>query len=375
MTISSRRDRWSGTASPPLASGGGYLVALSNLALSYDKGWGVPRNPVTAYIWYSIAARWQDPDRRGKAAIERDRLAKEISLGQLADVQRAAQNWKPGMRGYLGVQVVDLTPDEGRGHCHGDKVRSDGRAGYGRGMATLPFPYRRHRFPPGIIQHAIWLYLRFTLSYRDVQELLAERGLDVSYETVRRWVLKFGPIVACRLRQRRPRPSDRWHLDEMVVRIAGRRMYLWRAVDHEGEILNMLVQRHRDKRAALRLMRKLLKKQGLAPKLLVTDKLGSYRAAFRQLRLACPHEQGLRKNNRVENSHQSRAPARAQNATVQVGRVCAALPQHPCRRPQHVQFSTRPHLPIDAADLPSGSEGGLGGGRRHCMIRMAPRPL
>jgi transposase-like protein len=170
-------------------------------------------------------------------------------------------------------------------------------------MATVSF--RRHRFPPGIIQHAIWLYLRFTLSYRDVEELLAERGLDVSYETVRRWVLKFGPIVACRLRGRRPRPSDRWHLDEMVVRIAGKRMYLWRAVDHEGEILDMLVQRHRDKRAALRLMRKLLKKHGFAPKLLVTDQLGSYRAAFRQLRLACPHEQGLRKNNRVENSHQA----------------------------------------------------------------------
>jgi transposase-like protein len=112
--------------------------------------------------------------------------------------------------------------------------------------------YRRHRFPPSIIQHAIWLYLRFTLSYRDVEDLLAKRGLDISHETVR-------------LRQRRPRPSDRWHLDEMVVRIAGRRMYLWRAVDHWGEILDMLVQRRRDKCAALRLMRKLLKKQGFAP--------------------------------------------------------------------------------------------------------------
>src|SRR5437879_12367846 len=91
-----------------------------------------------------------------------------------------------------------------------------------------PLCYRRHRFPPEIIQHAIWLYLRFTLSYRDVEELLAERGLDISYETVRRWVLKFGPAIARRLRQRRPRPSDRWHLDEMVVRIAGKRMYLWR---------------------------------------------------------------------------------------------------------------------------------------------------
>src|SRR5580693_4279733 len=167
-----------------------------------------------------------------------------------------------------------------------------------------PLCYRRHRFPPEIIQHAIWLYLRFTLSYRDVEELLAERGLDISYETVRRWVLKFGPLIARRLRQRRPQPSKRWHLDEMVVRIASRRMYLWRAVDDEGEILDMLVQRRRDTRAALRLMRKLLKKQGFAPKLLVTDKLRSYSSAFRHLRLTCPHQQGLRKNNRAENSHQ-----------------------------------------------------------------------
>jgi len=169
-------------------------------------------------------------------------------------------------------------------------------------MALLS--YRRHRFPPPIIQHAIWLYLRFTLSYRDVEDLLAERGLDLSYETVRRWVLKFGPLIARRLRRGRPRPSDRWHLDEMVVRIAGKRMYLWRAVDHEGEVLDMLVQRCRDGRAALRLMRKLLKKQGFAPKLLVTDKLRSYASAFRRLGLSCLHEQGLRMNNRAENSHQ-----------------------------------------------------------------------
>ena len=136
-----------------------------------------------------------------------------------------------------------------------------------------------------------------------MEELLAERGLDVSYETVRRSVPKFGPLIARKLRQGRPRPSARWHLDEMVVRIAGKRMYLWRAVDHEGEILDMLVQRRRDTQAALRLIRKLLKKLGFAPKLLVTDKLGSYGSAFRQLRLTCPHDQGLRKN-RAENSHQ-----------------------------------------------------------------------
>src|SRR5215469_7790502 len=167
-------------------------------------------------------------------------------------------------------------------------------------MAQLT--YRRHRFPPEIIQHAIWLYLRFTLSYRDVEELLAERGLEISYETVRRWVMKFGPTIARRLRQRRPRPSDRWHLDEMVARIAGERMYLWRAVDDEGEVLDMLVQRRRDTRSALRLMRKLLKKQGFVPKILITDKLRSYAAAFRRLRLTCRHEQGLRRNNRAENS-------------------------------------------------------------------------
>src|SRR6516162_502228 len=163
-----------------------------------------------------------------------------------------------------------------------------------------PLCYRRHRFPPEIIQHAIWLYVRFTLSYRDVEELLAERGLDISYETVRRWMLKFGPTIARRLRQRRPRPSDRWHLDEMVIRIAGARMYLWRAVDQEGEVLDILVQRRRDTRAALRLMRKLLKKKGFPTKLQVTDKLRSSASAFRELGLSCPHEQKTSRNTRAE---------------------------------------------------------------------------
>ena len=163
-----------------------------------------------------------------------------------------------------------------------------------------PISYRRHRFPPVVIQHAVWLYLRFTLSYRDVEELLAERGLDLSYESVRSWVLKFGPAIA----RCRPRPSDRWHLDEMVIRIAGQHMYLWRAVDHEGEVLEILVQRRRDRSAAVRLMRKLLRKQGFAPTRVTTDKLRSYSAAFRHLGFSCHHEQGLRQNNRAENSHQ-----------------------------------------------------------------------
>src|SRR6202048_4283458 len=155
--------------------------------------------------------------------------------------------------------------------------------------------YRRYRFPPPIIQHAMWLYLRFTLSYRDVEDLLAERGLEVSYETVRRWVLKFGSAFARRLRRCRPRPSDRWYLDEMVVRIAGKRMYLWRAVDHEGEVLEMLVQRRRDRSAAVKLMRKLLRKQGFAPTRVTTDKLRSYGSASRHLRLTCHHEQACEK--------------------------------------------------------------------------------
>jgi len=138
----------------------------------------------------------------------------------------------------------------------------------------------------------------------------------------------------------------------MVVRIAGERMYLWRAVDHEGEVLDMLVQRRRDSRAALRLMRKLLRKQGFAPKLLVTDKLRSYASAFRCLRLTCPHEQGLRKNNRAENSHQ---PVRRRERKMQRFKsapICSALPQHACRRSQHLQPSTPSRLAIDAADLP-----------------------
>jgi transposase-like protein len=168
----------------------------------------------------------------------------------------------------------------------------------------MTISFARHQFPPAIIRHAVWLYVRFTLSYRDVEDLLAERGLDISYETVRRWVLKFGPLFARELRRRRPRPTTRWHLDEMAVMIAGRRFWLWRAVDDEGEVLDLLVQRRRDKTAAVKLMRKLLKKQGFAPDVLVTDKLRSYGAAKGEIGLSSRHERGLRKNNRAENSHQ-----------------------------------------------------------------------
>jgi len=196
----------------------------------------------------------------------------------------------------------------------------------------VPISYRRHRFPPVVIQHAIWLYLRFTLSYRDVEDLLAERGLDISYESVRSWVLKFGPAIARALRRCRPRPSDRWHLDEMVVRIAGKHMYLWRAVDHEGEVLEILVQRRRDKRAAVKLMRKLLRKQGFAPKKVTTDKLRSYGAAFRHLALSCHHEQACAKQSGREFSS-SGAPARAQDAALQSTGFGATFSERARRRP------------------------------------------
>jgi putative transposase len=167
-----------------------------------------------------------------------------------------------------------------------------------------PISYTHHRFPPDVIRHAVWLYLRFTLSYRDVEDLLAERGLTVSNESIRRWVLKFGPLIAKNLRGTRPKPHSRWHLDEMVVSIAGRQMYMWRAVDSEGEVLEILVQPQRDKAAAVRLPRKLLRPQDFVPTVIVTDKLRSYGAALRELGFSRLHEQGLRANNRAENSHQ-----------------------------------------------------------------------
>jgi transposase-like protein len=169
-------------------------------------------------------------------------------------------------------------------------------------MTTISFA--RHQFPPAIIRHAVWLYARFTLSYRDVEELLAERGLEVSYETIRRWVLKFGPLFARELRRRRSRPTSQWHLDEIAVMISGKQFWLWRAVDSEGEVLDLLVQRRRNKAAAAKLMRKLLKKQGFPPDVIITDKLRSYGAAKSELGLSARHEQGLRRNNRAENSHQ-----------------------------------------------------------------------
>ena len=164
--------------------------------------------------------------------------------------------------------------------------------------------YQRHRFPPHVIQHAIWLYARFSLSYRDIEDLLAERGLDISYETVRRWFVKFGPGVARNLRHSRSTPSDYCHLDEMVIVIRGKKYWLWRAVDNEGEVLDFLVQPRHNAKTAIKLIRKLLKKQGVIPTRIVTDKLRSYHVAFKSFGLVAEHIDNKRANNRAENSHQ-----------------------------------------------------------------------
>jgi transposase-like protein len=162
--------------------------------------------------------------------------------------------------------------------------------------------YAGYRFPSVIIQQAVWLYARFTLSFRDVDDLLAERGIMVSYETVRRWVRYFGPTIAADLRRRRPKPHSTWHLDEVFIRIDGRLVYLWRAVDAEGEVLDVVVQSKRDKRAALKLLRKLLKK-AFVPDRLVTDDLRSYGAAAREVGLSRRHDRERWRNIRAENSN------------------------------------------------------------------------
>lgn len=163
--------------------------------------------------------------------------------------------------------------------------------------------FKRHRFPADVIRHAVWLYFRFTLSFRDVEELMAQRGVDVTYETVRCWTIKFGPQIAWNLNRRMLPASPRWHLDEMVCKIGGERMYIWRAVDDEGVVLDLVVQKRRNAAAALRLLRRLIKSQG-EPETVTTDGLKSYGAALSTLGLSQVRRSGrLRENNRIENSH------------------------------------------------------------------------
>jgi putative transposase len=164
--------------------------------------------------------------------------------------------------------------------------------------------YKHHRFPGEIISHAVWLYFRFPLSHRDVEELLFVRGVNVSYEAIRKWCRKFGQQYANQLHRRRPRLGDKWHLDEVFITIHKERHYLWRAVDQDGNILDILVQRRRDKKAAKRFFRKLLKGCQYVPRVIITDKLKSYGAAKREILPGVEHRQHKYLNNRAENSHQ-----------------------------------------------------------------------
>jgi putative transposase len=164
--------------------------------------------------------------------------------------------------------------------------------------------YKYHRFPAEIISHAVWLYFRFCLSYRDVEELLFARGVTVTYEAIRKWCRKFGQAYANQLRHRRPKPGDKWHLDEVFLTINSERYYLWRAVDQDGNILDVLVQRQRDKHAAKKFFRRLLKGCQYIPRVVITDKLKSYGAAKRESLPSVEHRQHRYLNNRAENSHQ-----------------------------------------------------------------------
>jgi putative transposase len=147
-------------------------------------------------------------------------------------------------------------------------------------MKSNRYRYSGYRFPPEIISYAIWAYHRFCLSFRDVEDLLAERGIIVSYETIRQWCQKFGPDYARKLKRREGRLGDHWYLDEVFLRINGQQQYLWRAVDQDGDVIDILVQPHRDQHAAERFFRMLLRRQGAEPLHIITDKLRSYSAAI-----------------------------------------------------------------------------------------------
>ncbi|HJN46408.1 MAG TPA: IS6 family transposase [Vicinamibacterales bacterium] len=171
-------------------------------------------------------------------------------------------------------------------------------------MTSPPPCYRGYRFPPEIISYAVWLYHRFSVSFRDVEDLLAQRGITVTYETIRQWCQTFGLAYARTLRRRRGRMGDTWYLDELFLKIQGRRQYLWRAVDEDGDVIDILVQSRRDRRAAARFFRKLLTGQGCEPRRLITDKLRSYSAAHRTVMPSVVHITDQYANNRAEVSHQ-----------------------------------------------------------------------
>jgi putative transposase len=169
---------------------------------------------------------------------------------------------------------------------------------------SRPERYRRHHFPIEVVEHCVWLYFRFSLSYRNIEEMMAVRGVRVTYETVREWCRKFGSLYAAQLRKKGSRVGSKWHLDEVFLKINGVQHYLWRAVDQHGVTIDILVQPKRDRWAVLRFFRKLLRTAGRAPRVIITDKLRSYAAAKRLILPQVEHRQSCYLNNRAENSHQ-----------------------------------------------------------------------
>jgi putative transposase len=171
-------------------------------------------------------------------------------------------------------------------------------------VKTSESRYRRHRFPIEVVEQCIWLYFRFALSYRNIEEMMATRGVPVTYETVREWCQKFGSVYSARLRKKRVRLGAKWHLDEVFIKMNGVQHYLWRAVDQNGAVIDILVQPRRDRWAALRFFRQLLQAAERRPRVIITDKLGSYAAAKRLVLPNVIHRQSRYLNNRAENSHQ-----------------------------------------------------------------------
>ena len=236
---------------------------------------------------------------------------------------------------------------------------------------SKPVSYKRHRFPPEIIAHAVWLYFRFPLSLRLVEEMLLERGIVVSYETVRRWALKFGPAYARRLRRKTPSRRDIWHLDEVVVTIAGQKHWLWRAVDQDGYVLDEIVQTRRDTKAAKRLLKRLLRKQGCPPRRMITDKLGSYAAAQRQIMPEVEHRSHKGLNNRAENSH---LPFRRRERVMQGFRSPRHLQRfisRLLRHPQSLRSTPLPPLCPSHASAPPQCHGGMEICGQHCCLSLS----
>ena len=217
-------------------------------------------------------------------------------------------------------------------------------------MSTQSISYKRHRFPPAIVTHAVWLYCRFNLSLREVEEMSLVRGIDVSYDTIRRWIVKFAPTIARGLRLRQSQPGDIWHLDDVVVKIKGRKFWLWCALDPNSVVLDEILQRRRDKKAMKCLLYRLMKKQGRTPKRFITDKLRSYGAAKREIAPGVEHRSHKGLNNRAEKSHlQFRKRERAMQGYRSPGSLQRFLSIHsairncfsvPARRRSALQIDT-----------------------------------